>query len=48
MPKYKLLYERVDEGLNPLQESRDREKSRDIFSDFPETMLSGNSDYAST
>lgn len=48
MPKYKLLYARVEQGLNPLQESRDREKSRDIFSDFPETMLSGNSDYAST
>lgn len=48
MPKYKLLYARVEQGLNPLQESRDRSKSRDIFSDFPETMLSGNSDYAST
>ena len=42
MPKYKLLYARVEQGVNPLQESRD------IFSDFPETMLSGNSDYAST
>lgn len=48
MPKYKLLYARVEQGVNPLQESREREKSRDIFSDFPETMLSGNSDYAST
>ena len=48
MPKYKLLYARVEQGVNPLQEYRDREKSRDIFSDFPETMLSGNSDYAST
>lgn len=48
MPKYKLLYARVEQGVNPLQDSREREKSRDIFSDFPETMLSGNSDYAST
>ena len=48
MPKYKLLYARVEQGVNPFQDSRDREKSRDIFSDFPETMLSGNSDYAST
>ena len=48
MPAYKLLYARVEEGVNPLQEGRDRAKSRDIFSDFPETMLSGNSDYAST
>lgn len=48
MPAYKLLYARVEQGVNPLQEGRDRAKSRDIFSDFPETMLSGNSDYAST
>lgn len=47
MPKYKLLYKRVDAGIDPLQDSRDRFKSRDVFSDFPETMLSGNSDYAS-
>lgn len=48
MPKYKLLYERVEQGVNPFQAGRDRAKSRDIFSDFPETMLSGNSDYASS
>lgn len=48
MPKYKLLYARVEQGVNPFQASRDRSKSRDIFSDFPETMLSGNSDYASS
>lgn len=48
MPKYKLLYKRVEQGVNPLQEGRERAKSRDIFSEFPETMLSGNSDYAST
>ena len=48
MPKYKLLYARVEQGVNPFQTSRDRSKSRDIFSDFPETMLSGNSDYASS
>lgn len=48
MPKYKVLYALVEEGLNPLQESRDKEKSRTIYSDFPQTMLSGNSDYAST
>lgn len=48
MPKYKLLYARVEQGVNPFQDGRERSKSRDIFSDFPETMLSGNSDYAST
>lgn len=48
MPKYKILYDRVSQGVNPFQDGRERSKSRDIFSDFPETMLSGNSDYAST
>lgn len=48
MPKYKILYERIEEGVNPFQDGREHSKSRDIFSDFPETMLSGNSDYAST
>ena len=48
MPKYKPLYERVEAGFNPLQESDEYTKSRDIFSDFPATMLTGNSDYAST
>ena len=47
MPKYKILYERVEQGVNPFQDGRERSRSRDIFSDFPETMLSGNSDYAS-
>lgn len=48
MPKYKVLYKRLEEGLDPFQESRDKEKSRTIYSEFPQTMLSGNSDYAST
>ena len=48
MPKYKPLYERVARGVQPLQESDEYRKSRDIFSDFPATMLSGNSDYTST
>ena len=49
MPKYKLLYRLIDEGrLNILQDEDKYGKSRNIFSDFPATMLSGNSDYAST
>lgn len=48
MPKYKLLYQRLDSGLNPLQSESEYMKRRDIFSEFPQTMLSGNSDYAST
>ena len=48
MAKYKPVYERIENGINPLQEADEYRKSRDIFSDFPATMLTGNSDYAST
>lgn len=48
MPKYKVLYERIDAGFNPLQASDEYMKSRDIFSDFPATLLTDNADYAST
>ena len=48
MPKYALAYKRLESGLNPLAESDEYEKSRDIFSDFPATQLSGNADYTST
>ena len=48
MPKYKPLYKMAADGLDPLQVSNEYGKSRDIFSEFPQTMLSGNSDYAST
>ena len=48
MPKYNMLYKLEEQGLDPLQISNEYGKSRDIFSEFPQTMLSGNSDYAST
>lgn len=48
MPKYKLLYARAEEGINPFQSGSDYEKERSIFSDFPATHLSGNSDYTSS
>lgn len=48
MPKYKLMYSYAEKGINPMQTSSEYEKSRDIFSDFPATHLSGNSDYTST
>lgn len=48
MPKYKELYKRVESGINPLQTEDTYEKSRDIFSDFPQTLLAGDADYAST
>lgn len=47
MPKYKILYKLIDEGLNVLQESDTWHKGRRIGSDFPQTMLAGNQDYAS-
>lgn len=48
MPKYKILYARVESGINPFQESDEYSKDRVIFSDFPATLLTGNSDYTST
>lgn len=48
MPKYYMLYELLDRGVDPLQVYDDYGKSRNIYSDFPQTMLSGNEDYAST
>ena len=47
MPKYKLLY-KAAEDINILQESREFEKYRTVNSDFPQTQLAGNQDYAST
>lgn len=47
MPKYKPLYERVAEGINPLQDSDEYFKRRIVDSEYPETLLSANADYAS-
>lgn len=47
MPKFKPLYERVEQGIAPLADSDEYYKERRIESAYPETMLSGNSDYAS-
>lgn len=49
MPKYSLMYQLIEEGkLNILQDSDSYGKSREILSTFPETLLSSNSDYASS
>lgn len=48
MPKYWMLYDMLEKGIDPLQEYDKYGKSRNIYSDFPQTMLSGNEDYAST
>ena len=45
MPKYRPLYERISEGINPLAGSNEYRKKRDIESMYPETLLSGNADY---
>jgi hypothetical protein len=47
MPKYKNLYRYLDEEFDPAQISDKYHKRRTIGSDYPETMLSGNSDYVS-
>lgn len=48
MPKYKALYKMLDEGFDPAQDSDSYHKERVIGSDYPETLLSGNSDYVTT
>lgn len=48
MPKYKPLYRALDNGQDILQHAGNYGKSRDIYSEFPQTMLGENEDYAST
>ena len=47
MPKYKPAYKALDEGQNIFQHYGEYGKSRNIYSDFPQTMLGDNEDYAS-
>lgn len=47
MPKYRNLYKYLDADFDPAQVSDKYRKRRTIGSDYPETMLSGNSDYVS-
>ena len=48
MPKYKPLYKALDDGVNIMQKMGEYGKSRNVYSDFPQTRLSGlNQDYAS-
>lgn len=47
MPKYKPLYEQVSSGIAPLGEN-EYYKERHVSSAYPETLLSGNSDYISS
>lgn len=45
MPKYKPLYERIADGVNPLADGNEYYKNRTIQSAYPETLLSENADY---
>jgi hypothetical protein len=47
MPKYKPLYKALADGANILTDEDEWSKSRDIYSEFPATMLGDNQDYAS-
>lgn len=47
MPKYKLAYQAVDDGVSLMRTGDDYGKSRTIGSDFPATQLKPNQDYAS-
>lgn len=48
MPKYIVLYKAIDEAPQLIGAKSEYFKSRNIYSEFPQTMLSGNSDYASS
>ena len=45
MPKYKPLYERLSEGIDPFAVEDEYYKNRTIESAYPETLLSENADY---
>lgn len=48
MPKYLALYKVLDNDPQLLGANSEYYKSRNIFSDYPQTQLGGNSDFAST
>ena len=48
MPKYRNLYQYLDEEFDPAQVSDRYHKRRAIGSDYPETLLSANADYISS
>ena len=47
MPKYKNLYQYLDDDFDPAQVSDKYHKRRTVGSDYPETLLSANADYIS-
>lgn len=47
MPKYKLAYKALDDGISLMRTNDSYGKTRDVNSEFPATQLGGNQDYAS-
>lgn len=48
MPKYIILYKKLDTAPDSFNASDEYYKSRNILSDFPQTRLADNQDYASS
>ena len=48
MPKYIILYKKLDTSPESFNASDEYYKSRNILSDFPQTRLADNQDYASS
>ena len=48
MPKYIILYNKLDTAPDSFNASDEYYKSRNILSDFPQTRLADNQDYASS
>lgn len=46
MPKYKALYQAIEDGTNILQTEDRYGKRKVVYSNFPQTPLSGDQDYA--
>lgn len=46
MPKFKMIYAALEAGANPYNVSDEYHKRRTIYSDFPQSRLSGDEDYA--
>lgn len=48
MPKFKIMYQIVDDNFDIMQIESNYNKNRNIESAYPETLLSANSDYISS
>ncbi len=48
MPKFKIMYQLLDDDFDITQTKARYEKARNISSEYPETLLSANSDYVSS